>query len=128
MTARLAGALRAVSGLAWLIAALAFFWVPLGWLAGSIDLDVLDFSRPSPGFMLRVLSTPSGADVRIDGQDRGSAPLFTNVACTQGQPVTIQVVKAGYAPWERTVECREEQTLLVQPRLGGPHPPKPPSP
>ena len=109
--------LRLVSSIALLIFALSFFRLPLSYLFGDGDFHFPDAFGGSPGFIVRVLSTPTGASVRIDGEFRGNAPLFSNVACVDDQPVVIEVSKPGLPVWTRTVACREGQTLLVEPRL-----------
>ncbi len=75
-------------------------------------------SPSAKGFMVRVVSEPSGATVWIDGDERGRAPLFGNVACSEGQEVVIEVAAAGHPRWRRTVPCRVGGELTVRARLG----------
>ena len=122
----LAGCLRLLSGLSLVVLALALFWQPLRAVIGPKVVPVIEkvplpeILRPrAKGFMIRVVSEPSGGTVRIDGAERGRAPLFGNVACGEGQEVVIEVEKAGYPPWRRTVPCRVGGELTVRARLGG---------
>ncbi len=118
---RLAGTLRLLAAVAWLTLALAFFRLPLARTFGpwvqSAGLGGL-FSPSAPGFMLRVSSQPPGGRLWVNGEDQGEVPLIANVRCTEGEAVQLQVVKDGFAPWEREIGCREGRTLTVRARLG----------
>ena len=123
---RVAGCLRALSGLALVVLALALFWQPLRAVLAPKVVPVMqkvplpEVLRPSPkGFMVRVVSEPRGATVWIDGDERGRAPLFANVACEEGQEVVIEVAASGHPPWRRTVPCRVGGELTVRARLEG---------
>lgn len=124
---RLAGCLRGLSSLALVVLVLALFWQPLKAVLGyriapaMAKVPLPEILRPSAakGFMVRVVSAPSGATVWIDGNERGRAPLFGNVACDEGQEIVIEVAKAGHPRWRRTVRCRVGKELTVQARLGG---------
>lgn len=123
---RWVGLLRVVSSACLVLLALAVFERPLTLVLGPraipavsrIPLPALLGPRPARGFMVKLVSEPSGAQVLIDGAERGSAPLFANVACENGQEVAIEVVQPGYPPWRRTVSCRVGGDLTVRARLG----------
>ncbi len=124
--ARLAGCLRGLSGLALVVLALAVFWQPLRAVLGPKEVPVVQkvplprVLRPSAkGFMVRVVSEPRGATVWIDGEERGRAPFFGNVACDEGQEVMIEVTAPEHPRWRRTVGCRVGGELTVRARLGG---------
>ncbi len=123
---RLALVLRVVSGLSLVVLALAVFWRPLNLVLGpkmptsiqQIGLPRMLQPKAATGFMVRVVSEPSGGRVSINGAERGSAPFFGNVACQDGQEVTLVVEKQGYSPWRREVPCRVGGELTVRARLG----------
>ncbi len=124
---RLSGGLRLLSALSLLLLAGAVFWQPLTriarpWAAPVLQrLPMPEVLRPKArGFMIRVVSQPSTAEVSIDGAARGSTPLFANVACKQDQEVTITVAKPGFSAWRSTVRCRVGCELTVRARLGAP--------
>ncbi|MCP4661534.1 MAG: PEGA domain-containing protein [bacterium] len=116
---RLVDWLRLISRACWLVLALALFHAPLVRVLDPVTraLGLPGLSRPAGGFMIEITSVPAGGRVFVDGVDRGTAPMFANVACSEGQWVTITVVKEGVPPWERVVGCREGKRLLVQARL-----------
>jgi len=118
---RLAAGLRLVAAAAGLALVLLVFRVPLARavlpVTRSVGLDGFLFPAAS-GFLLRVTSLPPGGRLWVDGVDRGTVPLFTNVACGEGQLVRLRVAREGWPPWEREVGCREGQTLIVRARLG----------
>ncbi|MEM7584329.1 MAG: PEGA domain-containing protein [Acidobacteriota bacterium] len=124
---RAAGCLRIIAGLALLVLALAVFWRPLNLVLGPKiaptvqQLDLPRVWRPAPaqGFLVRITSDPSAAQVRLDGAERGSTPLFANVACEAGQPISIVIEKPGLPAWQRTVPCRVGKELTVRARLRG---------
>lgn len=120
---RASGLLRVVAGLAWLVLALAVFRLPLALVAApalkAAGLEGL-VGPAAPGFMLRVTSVPPGGRLAVDGVDRGTVPLVANVICEAGQKVRLRVVKEGFAPWQREVECRAERMLQVTARLEAP--------
>ena len=122
----LASSLRLVSAVCWLGLALAVFWQPIRHvIAPQVTprlqhLPVPEILRPtSKGFMVRVVSKPSAATISIDGDHRGTTPLFANVTCKQDQEVTLTVAKSGYPEWRRTVRCQVGGELTVQADLGG---------
>lgn len=63
---------------------------------------------------LRVLSTPSGARVVINGFPRGVTPL--EVELDTGQTV-IRLELAGYAAWENTIDIRGGEKQAVSSQL-----------
>ncbi|MCP3961075.1 MAG: PEGA domain-containing protein [bacterium] len=122
---RIVELLRLLSAGSLLVLALAFFWQPIRQVTGPSATRTLQrlplpaFMRPSgvAGFMVRVVSEPSGARVVIDGTDRGRAPLFANVPCEDGQRIEIVVAKQGFPRWQRGVDCRVGGELVVRARL-----------
>ena len=50
---------------------------------------------------LSVSSTPAGADIELDGSFVGNTP--SDLAVAEGEH-TIQITKAGFAPWERKLK------------------------
>ena len=122
---RAARILRVLSSLSLALLALAVFWRPLNLVLGpriapaarQIGLPQLFAPRPAEGFMVRVVSEPSGARVLLGGAERGTTPLFANVACEEGQEVAIEVEKTGYPRWRRTVRCRVGGELTARARL-----------
>lgn len=123
---RVVSGLRLTAGAAWLALALLVFRVPLARavhpIARAVGLDARLVPAAS-GFLLRVSSEPPGARLWVDGVERGMVPLFTNVACGEGEIVRLRVARDGLTPWEREVGCREGQTLIVHARLAGALPP-----
>ena len=119
--ARAAAWLRLLAALAWLVAVLLFFRDPLAlaWrpAAGTLGLDAL-LERPAAGFLLRATSVPPGGLLFVDDTERGRLPLFANVPCREGDKVRLTVVAEGWTGWEREVECRTGETLIVRARLG----------
>ena len=123
---RVAGCLRALSGLSLLVLTLALFWQPLRATFGPRVIPVLEkvplpaaLSPVAEGFLVRVVSEPSGATVWIDGAERGRTPLFGNVACDEGQEVVIAARKPPHPEWRQTVICRVGGELTLRARLGG---------
>lgn len=117
---RLAAVARLVAAASWLVLAVAFFRVPIAQAvrpmaqaAGIVHL--LDLS--DPGFVLRLVSVPPGGRLFVNGEDRGPAPLVTNVACRDGERVRLRVVLDGLGPWQRDIACRQGRTLSVTARL-----------
>ncbi len=61
---------------------------------------------------LRIETTPAGAGVSIDGQDRGKTPVaITALAIGQHQ---VALHMDGYLPVTKTVEVQDQQTAVVQ--------------
>lgn len=69
------------------------------------------------GFGLSVQSAPPGAQVVVDGQDKGQTPLVTSVECTVGEPVAVEVRKPGRKPQRRTTVCRKDQLVELEIQL-----------
>ena len=123
---RLAAALHLASALCLVALALGLFYEPLSRVLGprlapimptSFRIPLLSRLAAAEGFMLHVVSVPPGGAVAVDGGDRGAAPVFTNVACSDGQEVAISVRKEGFPVWQRVVKCRVGESLLVRARL-----------
>ncbi len=51
---------------------------------------------------LVVRSQPEGAQVRIDGVDKGTTPLMMDNEYPQGVEISVQVSLPGYKPWKGT--------------------------
>ena len=68
---------------------------------------------------LRILSTPAGSDVMINGIPAGKTPLDTEVET--GETV-IRIMAAGYQPFEQTlqIEGGKTQTLSRELAIAGP--------
>ncbi len=118
---RLVGALRLVSRAALLVLAVAFFYRPLYQvLVPAVGPTVQRLFQPAAarGFMLDVTSRPLGAAVVIDGEARGKTPAILNVACTEGQEVTLVLTMEGFPAFRQVIPCREGQTLRARVRMG----------
>ena len=123
---RVSELLRLLSAAALLVLAVALFWRPIYQVAGPSAsralqrLPLPEALRPGvvDGFMVRVVSEPSGARVAIDGAQRGRTPLFANVPCADEQRIEIVVAKEGFPAWRRSVDCRVGGQLTVRARLG----------
>lgn len=103
-----------------LAALLVFFRLPLLALAaktGQMGNPLAGLLGPAEGFFARVHSTPSGAKIRVDGQERGETPFFGNVECSAGEKVVIEVDLAGFEIWRRELECRKNGQLEVDAKL-----------
>jgi hypothetical protein len=86
---------------------------------GDMHLDMAKFGAPAapavpvgvpagqPGFYVE--STPSGADIDVDGNFVGSTPSTVYIAAGHHQ---INVHKKGFTPWTRTVELTAGVTHL----------------
>ncbi|MEZ4221935.1 MAG: serine/threonine-protein kinase [Polyangiaceae bacterium] len=59
--------------------------------------------------MLRIVSTPAGASVTVNGENRGRTP--NSVPVSKGGRVTVEVSLEGYEPVAREVAVDENQTL-----------------
>jgi PEGA domain len=57
-------------------------------------------AAPDSGTQLRISSTPSDADIEIDGNFVGNTPSTVGVVAGQHQLV---VKKSGYKPWEKKI-------------------------
>jgi hypothetical protein len=121
---RTAGFLRWISALATLVAVLLLFRAPLARVLPGLDrglaatgLDSAFRLGPAPGFNLRADSVPSGAELWIGGELKGTLPMLGNVICRSGDSVELEVRLDGYEPWRRELECREGGQLEVTARL-----------
>lgn len=127
---RLASTLRLVSSLALLVATWAVFQQPLmtalaPWLRPVVE-EVQGAgsgwwgSKAASGFMLQVTSNPTGAEVWVNGALRTHTPAIANIACRDGEAVTIALKRPGSKPFERTLACREGGSLRMRIRLDSP--------
>ncbi len=69
------------------------------------------------GFHVRILSEPSGAEVKIQGKSKGHTPFIGNVQCRNEQEVIFEVSLKGFRPWVRNPLCRVGGTLEINARL-----------
>ncbi|MCC6337943.1 MAG: serine/threonine protein kinase [Myxococcales bacterium] len=69
------------------------------------------FPATPPPARIVVTSTPSGATVRLDGQDVGKTPWGGDWASRA--PIEVEVHAPGYAPWKTTLPPGEDATLDV---------------
>jgi hypothetical protein len=63
---------------------------------------------------LQLESTPSGADIEIDGSFVGNAP--SDVQVTEGEH-TVSVKKAGFKDWERKVKVSGGSSIRLSAEL-----------
>jgi tetratricopeptide (TPR) repeat protein len=61
-----------------------------------------------PGGTLTIKSSPSGADVAVDGEPRGQTPLTLKGLGTGGHPVRLTLV--NYLDWVGVTEIEEDKT------------------
>ena len=123
---RLAGFLRLIAGIALVVLALAFFYQPLRLFLGpraagayyGLGVHKLFQGAAAPGFVLQITSDPTGATVLVDGDPRGKTPALANVACRDGQEITLVVRMPGFPDFRQVVTCREGQTLKARIRMG----------
>ena len=117
---RLAEVLRVVSRAAFLVLVVAFFYQPLHQvIAPRVIPTVQRLFQPAVarGFLVDITSHPPGATVVIDGAVRATTPAILNVACAEGEKVTLTVRKEGFPDFHREFACREGQTLRARIRL-----------
>lgn len=79
------------------------------------------FSGSSPSSGATVILTfepePEGCDLEVDGLLEGTTPC--DVEATVGQKLKIRLSRAGYEPWEKTIQVREKHGgMPFKPRLG----------
>jgi serine/threonine protein kinase len=92
----------------------------------------LDAGPPTPGVVwgtLTVGSTPSGAQVILNGNPTGKVTPATIGGLERSKPQTISLELAGYKSWSKSVEFGTAETLVVDAQLmllSPPEPPKPP--
>jgi len=75
---------------------------------GPIDLG-------APDARLVVRSTPSGADVSLDGVYRGRTPL--DIAVAPGSAHEVLVARTGHAPWSRSFSAASGERTVLDARL-----------
>ncbi len=63
---------------------------------------------------LAVSSTPTGADIELDGNFMGNTP--SDLSITEGDH-TIQIKKAGFTPWERRLKITAGSTVHIDAEL-----------
>ncbi len=66
--------------------------------AGAVTISPA--TAPFSGAQLQISSSPSGADIEIDGKFVGNTPSSVNVGAGEHQLV---IKKRGCKPWERTI-------------------------
>lgn len=66
--------------------------------------------QPGPAVKCSFSSTPSGADIMIDGQYTGSTPSVLNLSAGTH---TVAVSLAGFAPWRRELTVSTGSELTV---------------
>jgi tetratricopeptide (TPR) repeat protein len=71
---------------------------------------------PLPGGTLEIVSTPSGADVFMDGEPRGQTPLTLKSVGAGGHTVRLSLV--NYLDWSGTVDVEQDKSLNVTITLG----------
>jgi hypothetical protein len=74
---------------------------------------------PFHGFGLQIDSTPSQARVVVNGEDMGTTPLLTTVACEAGDDVEV-ILERGGARGRTTTRCRKDLLVKLQVRLSPP--------
>lgn len=108
---------RALAAACALVASVGLWSDPVAALVDKLSAGRVSWSLPgagaAPGFNARIETVPSGAEVRVDGQDRGTTPFLGNIVCREGEPVSIEVSKKGFRPWVRNPLCRHGGTLEV---------------
>jgi PEGA domain len=72
---------------------------------------------PFQGFAISVSSSPAGARVLVDGDEKGKTPLAASVDCEPGRDVQVSVEKAGYRAQRRAVRCRADALVRLSVRL-----------
>jgi hypothetical protein len=72
--------------------------------------------QPKSGISVRFTSTPSSAEVQIDGEYWGSTPTSSLTRISAG-PHTILVKKPGYQPWERKITLAEGDDRAIDAEL-----------
>jgi formylglycine-generating enzyme required for sulfatase activity len=75
---------------------------------GPIDLG-------APEGAMRVVSTPAGAAITVDGRFAGTTPLTVRLAA--GAPHQVDVSLAGHAPWRQSLTLDPGRTVAVRAAL-----------
>ena len=82
----------------------------IAYINGNVPLDLAKFQAPAPGAsiasmpapeMIEISSTPSGADIEIDGNFVGNTPSAMSVPAGEH---TLKITKSGYKDWERKLK------------------------
>ncbi|HTT70849.1 MAG TPA: PEGA domain-containing protein [Anaeromyxobacteraceae bacterium] len=71
------------------------------------------------GFGLLVDSAPAGARVVVNGEEMGTTPLLTTVACVPGDPVEVSLER-GADGATATTRCRKDALVKLRLRLERP--------
>ena len=83
--------------------ALVGYGVPVA--TDTLGVDVGRSLTAAPTSMLLVVrSTPVGAVIRVNGEDRGVTPAVIEVACTSARN-TVQLERQGFESWAVEVPC-----------------------
>lgn len=72
---------------------------------------------PFHGFAISVSSSPAGARVLVDGDEKGETPLAASVDCEPGREVQVRIEKAGYRAQRRSLRCRADALVRLSARL-----------
>lgn len=128
---RLAAWLRAASGAAALAAALTLFasalydsgrvvvWPRIaGWLGEEAATEPLDI-RPGQMYGVTIMADcrPRGASVVLNGTRRGTCPAIISHECRVGEPVRIELQRAGFSRWHRVWTCGDSSIIKVRATL-----------
>ncbi|MDE2148855.1 MAG: PEGA domain-containing protein [Gammaproteobacteria bacterium] len=95
-------------------------WQQTVTVAADTPLSVPEVMLARADGTVKLVSTPAGASVAVDGDYRGQTPL--ELALSPGKPHHVQVSKAGYAAADRNLEVTPQQrrdlTVDLTPILG----------
>ncbi|MCP4695423.1 MAG: SUMF1/EgtB/PvdO family nonheme iron enzyme [Gammaproteobacteria bacterium] len=89
----------------------AWLWLALLILAGIAVWSFLPPDTPPATVELAVEADADGAKVFINGEERGIAPVKTDLSLGN---YTIRVEKPGYVPFEEQIELTEAMTLKAK--------------
>ncbi len=67
--------------------------------------------------VLMVDSAPPGANVSVNGRAEGATPLSVTLDCAAGAPVTVKLMRRGFASLEHTLTCRQDSLTQLFGRL-----------
>ena len=67
---------------------------------------------PGPGRLLFVDTTPSGAELSLDGTRRGETPFSTDFACQSGMATVLELKKPGYQLARFELDCASGSTRV----------------
>lgn len=77
---------------------------------------------------ITVTSSPSGADVLVNGEEIGPTPVV-DLELPANAVYTIEVSRSGFQRWRRTVQLGREYSVNADlQRVGSPSPPRQPTP